>query len=60
MDKYDTLEYAWVKATTVSVHLLIYLFALINTNKLSGAIAQKVIGVKILIFTLMSTNLVYY
>jgi len=41
MDKYDTLEYSWVKATSVSVHLWIYLCALINTNKLSGAIAGE-------------------
>jgi hypothetical protein len=33
MDKYDTLEYSWVKATTVSIHLWIYLFLLSNTNK---------------------------
>jgi hypothetical protein len=32
MDKYDTLEYSWVKATSVSVRLQIYLCALINTN----------------------------
>ena len=32
MDKYDTLEYSWVKATSVSVLLWIYLCALINTN----------------------------
>ena len=45
MDKYDTLEYSRVKAITVS-------------NKLSGAIAGKTIGVKTLILILMSTNLV--
>jgi hypothetical protein len=28
MDKYNTLEYSRVRATMVSVHLLIYLFAL--------------------------------
>ena len=32
MDKYDTLEYSWVKATKVSVHLWIYLCAFKNTN----------------------------
>ena len=32
MDKYDTLEYSWVKATTVFVHLRIYLCAFKNTN----------------------------
>jgi hypothetical protein len=56
MDKYDTLEYSWVKATMVYVHLWISLFALINTNKLSCAIAREAIVVKILI----SINLVYH
>ena len=60
MDKYDTLEYSWVKATTVSVRLRIYLFVLINTNKLSGVVAGKAIRVKILILTLISINLVYH
>ena len=60
MDKYDTLEYSWVKATTVSVRLQIYLFALTNTNKLSGAIAMEAIGIRILILTLISINLVYH
>jgi hypothetical protein len=32
MDKYDTLEYSWVKAITVSVRLQNFLCALINTN----------------------------
>ena len=59
-DKYDTLEYSCVKATTVSVRLWISLFALTNTNKLSGAVAGEAIGVKILILTMMSTNLVYH
>jgi hypothetical protein len=59
MDKYDTLEYSWVKAITVSMHLQNFLCALINTNKLFGAIAVEAIGVKILITILMSTNLVY-
>ena len=59
MDKYDTLEYSWVKATSISMRLRIYLCALINTNKLSGAVAEEAIGIKILILTLMSTNLVY-
>ena len=49
MDKYDTLEYSRVKATTVSVRLWIYLCAFKNTNKLSSAIAGEIIGVKILI-----------
>jgi hypothetical protein len=31
-DKYDILEYSWVKATTVSIRLRISLFALTNTN----------------------------
>ena len=60
MDKYDTLEYSSVKATLVSVRLRIDLCALINTNKLSGAVAGEAIGVKILILTLMSTTLVYH
>ena len=60
MDKYNTLEDSWVKATTVSVRLRIYLFALINTNKLSSAVAEEAIGVKILILTLIYTNLVYH
>ena len=78
MDKHNTLEYSWVEATTVSVRLWIHLFTLINTNKLSGAVAGdtflivtlrnanklsdavagEAIGVKILILTLMSANLV--
>ena len=49
MDKYDTLEYSWVKATMVSVRLRIYLCEFKNTNKLSGAVAGETIGVKILI-----------
>ena len=49
MDKYDTLEYSRVKATTVSVHLRIYLCAFKNTNKLSGTVVGETIGVKILI-----------
>jgi hypothetical protein len=32
MDKYDTLEYSWVKAITLSVCLRNFLCALINTN----------------------------
>ena len=47
-----------MKATMVFVRLWIYLCALINTNKLSGAVAGKTIGVKILILILMSSNLV--
>ena len=41
MDKYDTLKYYWVKATIVSVRLWIYLFALANTNKISGAVVGE-------------------
>ena len=59
-DKYDTLEYSWVKATAASVHLRISLFALTNAHKLSGAVAGEAIGVKILIFTLISASLVYH
>ena len=58
MDKYDTIEYSRVKATTVSMRLRIYLCAFKNTNKLSSAIARETIGVEILIVMLMSTNLV--
>jgi hypothetical protein len=58
MDKYDTLEYSWVKATMISMRLRTYLFVLTNTNKLSGAVAGEAIGAKILIFTLTSANLV--
>ena len=43
MDKYDTLEYFWVKAIEVSMHLRIYLCVFKNTNKVSGAIANVVI-----------------
>jgi hypothetical protein len=60
MDKYDTVEYSWVKATIVFVRLRISLFALTITNKLSGAVAREAIGVKILILTMMPTNLVYH
>ena len=59
MDKYDTLEYSWVKVTTVSVRLWISLFALTNTNKLSSVVIGEAISVKILILTLISANLVY-
>jgi hypothetical protein len=58
MDKYDILEYSWVRATAVSVRFQIYLCVFKNTNKLSGAVAGKTIGVKILIVILMSINLV--
>jgi hypothetical protein len=60
MDKYNTLEYSWVKATLVCVRLWISRCALTNTNKLSSAVAGEAIGLKILILTLMSTNLVYH
>ena len=43
MDKYDTLEYSWVKVTTVSVHLQISLFALTNTNTNEGMTEIKVV-----------------
>jgi len=36
MDKYDILEYSWVKATTVSMRLQISLFELTNTNTGGG------------------------
>jgi hypothetical protein len=49
MDKYDTLEYSWVKATAVSMRLRIYLCVFKNTNKLCDTIARETIGVKILI-----------
>ena len=39
-DKYDTLEYSWVKATMVSVCLRISLFVLTNTNHIK---AQRVV-----------------
>jgi hypothetical protein len=58
VDKYDTLEHSWVKAITVSVRLQNFLCALINTNKLFGAIAEEAIEVKILILILMSANFV--
>jgi predicted membrane protein len=58
MDKYDTLEYSWVKATAVYMCLWISLCAFKNTNKFSDTIAGETIGVKILILILMSTNLV--
>ena len=38
---YDTLEYSWVKAIAVSVHLRILFVTLQNTNKLSGTIAGE-------------------
>ena len=43
-----------------SVRLRIYQFVLTNANKLSGAVAGEAIGVKILIFTLISASLVYH
>jgi len=60
VDTFDTLEYSWVKATAASIRLRIYLFALTNANKLSGAVAGEAIGVMILIFTLISASLVYH
>jgi hypothetical protein len=60
VDKYDTVEYSRVKAITVSVRLRNFLCALINTNKLFGAVVGEAIGVKILIIILMSTNIVYH
>ena len=56
MDKYDTLEYSWMKATVVSVCLRIYLCAFKNTNKLSGTVARETIGN--FDTSLMSTHLV--
>ena len=41
LSEYDTLEYSWVKATAVSVRLLILFVTLQNTNKLSGAVAEE-------------------
>ena len=38
---YDTLEYSWVKATAVSMHLQILFVMLQSINKLSGAIAGE-------------------
>jgi hypothetical protein len=49
MDKYDTLEYSQVKATTVSMCLQIYLFAFENAYKLFSVVAGETISVKILI-----------
>jgi hypothetical protein len=60
MDKYDTLKYSRVKATTVSMHLWIFLCALTNTNKFFGTVAGKAIDVKVLIMILMSANVVYH
>ena len=41
LNGYDILEYSWVKATAVSVHLRILFETLQNTNKLSGAVAEE-------------------
>jgi hypothetical protein len=60
MDKYDDLEYSRVKSITVSVHLWNFLCALINTNKLFGAVAGEAIGIKILKMIFMSANIVYH
>ena len=38
---YDILEYSWVKATAVSVHMRILFMMLQSTNKLSGAVAGE-------------------
>ena len=38
---YDTLEYSWVKDTTVSVRLRILFVMLQSTNKLSSAVAGE-------------------
>ena len=38
---YDTLEYSWVKATTVSMRLRILFVTLQSTNKLSGTVAGE-------------------
>jgi hypothetical protein len=37
----DTLEYSQVNVASVSMRLWIFLCALTNTNKLSGAIAEE-------------------
>jgi hypothetical protein len=58
VDKYDILEYFRVKAIMITVHLQIFLCALINNNKLFSAVAEEAVGVKILIVILMSANLV--
>jgi hypothetical protein len=58
MDKYDTLEYSWVKAITVFVRLRNFLCALININKFFSVVAREAISVNILIIILMSANLV--
>jgi hypothetical protein len=60
MDKYNTLEYSWIKAITVSVRLPNFLCALTITNKLFGAVAGDTIGIKILIMILMFANFVYH
>ena len=54
------LEILLGESIVVSMRLRIYLCVLINTNKLSSAVAGEAIGVKILILTLMSTDLVYH
>ena len=41
LNGYDTLEYSWMKATAVSVRLRILFVTLLNTNKLSGAVAGE-------------------
>ena len=41
LNGYNTPEYSWVKATTVSVRLRILFVILQNTNKLSGTIAGE-------------------
>jgi hypothetical protein len=60
VNKYGTLEYSQVKGITIFVRLQNFLCALINTNKLFGAVAGEAIGVKILIMILMSANVVYH
>ena len=40
-NRYDSLEYSWVKATAVSMRLRILLVMLQNTNKLSGTVAGE-------------------
>jgi hypothetical protein len=41
LNGYDTPEYSWVKATTVSIRLLILFVTLQSNNKLSGAVAGE-------------------
>jgi hypothetical protein len=44
VDKYDTLEYSWVKTITISVHLWNFLCALTITNNRLAVGAARVEG----------------